>query len=58
VSHRERRIDHYRRLDDGQWHLGTHQQDDALVAIEALAGSIALSEVYRNVDLDEGRPGA
>jgi Uma2 family endonuclease len=54
VSHREHRIDHFRRLADGQWHLSSHVGDDALVIPSALAGSFAVAEAYRNVDLTEG----
>ncbi len=55
VSHRERRIDHYHRLSDGQWHLATHVGDDALLVLPALGGSLPLVDVYREVDLGEGR---
>jgi Uma2 family endonuclease len=55
VSHRARRIDHYRRLDDGQWHLSTHLRDDARVELPSLGGSISLADAYAGVDLDEGK---
>jgi len=55
VSHTERRIDHFRREGDGQWHLTTHTLDDALVDLPEHGGAIALFDVYGNVDLDEGR---
>jgi len=55
VSHRERRIDCYRRLGDGQWHLSTHTRDDALVQLDSLGGSFELAEAYAKVALDEGR---
>jgi len=57
VSHRERRIDHFRREGDGQWRLTTHTRDDALVEVLKPGGSIALLDVYRGIDLDEGRSG-
>ena len=55
VSHRERRIDHFRREGDGQWHLTTLTQDDARLDLPEHGGAIALADVYGNVDLDEGR---
>lgn len=58
VSHSERRIDHFRREGDGQWHLTTHTHEDSLVDLPEHGGAIALSEVYANVDLDEGRRAA
>jgi Uma2 family endonuclease len=55
VSHRERRIDHFRRAGDGHWHLTTCMGPDAAVDLPALGGSLPLSDVYCGVDLDEGR---
>jgi Uma2 family endonuclease len=55
VSHRERRIDQYRREGDGQWRLLTHFEDDSRVALPDLGGSFLLGDVYSDVDLDEGR---
>lgn len=55
VSHREQRIDHYRRVSDGQWHLSTHT-NDAQVMLAALGGSFGVAEAYRNADLAEGAP--
>jgi Uma2 family endonuclease len=55
VSHRERRIDHYRREGDGQWHLATHVRADAKVELRSLEGYLTLADVYANVELDEGR---
>jgi len=56
VSHRERRFDQYHRLDDGRWHLATHSRDDAAAELSALKGIVRIADVYRNVDLTEGRP--
>ncbi len=56
VSHRERRIDHFRREGDGQWHLTTHTREDALLALPEHGGAIVLADVYGGVDLEEGRP--
>lgn len=55
VSHRERRIDHHRRLDSGQWLYTAYASADAVVELPALGGSIRIAEVYDDVDLDEGR---
>jgi Uma2 family endonuclease len=55
VSHRDRRIDHFRRLDDGQWHLTAHTRDEAAVAPASLEATFALGDVYADVALDEGR---
>jgi Uma2 family endonuclease len=55
VSHRERRIDHFRREGDAQWQLTRHTRDDAAVDLTAHGGRISLAEVYAGVELDEGR---
>lgn len=55
VSHRERRIDHHRRLDTGQWLYTACVSDDVPLELPALGGSIGLVDVYEGVDLDEGR---
>jgi Uma2 family endonuclease len=57
VSHREKRIDHYHRLDDGRWHLTTHSRDDAAAELPALQGNLRIADIYSNVDLSEGRSG-
>jgi Uma2 family endonuclease len=54
VSHRERRIDHYRRLDTGQWLATAYVADGAQVELPILNGSIRLLEVYAEIDLLEG----
>lgn len=54
VSHRERRIDHYRREGDGQWRLTTHTAESACVQLPDLGSFIALADVYSDVDLTEG----
>ncbi len=55
VSHRERRIDHYRRLTDGQWQLTAVSRDDAAVELSSPAGTLRVADVYAGVALDEGR---
>jgi hypothetical protein len=51
----ERRIDHFRRLDDGEWHLSTLGRDGASIELPALGGSITLEDAYANALFDEGR---
>ncbi len=54
VSHRERRIDHFRRLDDGQW-LATTRTGDGSVDLPVLRGSLTVSDLYAGVVFNEGR---
>ena len=54
VSHRERRIDHFRRLENGQW-LSTTRTGDGSIDLPVLSGSLALTDVYEGVAFDEGR---
>jgi hypothetical protein len=54
VSHRERRIDGFRRLASGQW-LATARIGDGTVELEVLGGSIDLADVYQGVVFEEGR---
>lgn len=54
ISHRERRIDHFRRLENGQW-LATTRTGDANIDVAVLAGSLRLTDVYAAVVFDEGR---
>lgn len=58
VSHREHRIDHHRRLDSGQWLVTSYTNEGAGIELPALGASISLSDVYDDVDLDEGRADA
>lgn len=54
VSHRERRIDHYHREEDGRWGLATLTRPDARVELPEHGGVITIDDVYGDVDLDEG----
>jgi Uma2 family endonuclease len=54
VSHRERRIDHLRRLESGQWLATAYSRDDDAVALPALGGTVCLGDVYAGIDLAEG----
>ncbi len=56
VSHRQRRIEHHRELDSGQWLTTVYTDDSALVELPALGGTFKLADVYDRVDLDEGAP--
>jgi Uma2 family endonuclease len=55
VSHRERRIDHFRREADDQWRLATYASAEARVELAPLGGAIALTDVYATVNFEEGR---
>ena len=56
VSHRERRIDHYRRGDRGEWVVATHAAPEARVALSGFEGAFTVDDVYDGVDLAEGGP--
>ena len=53
VSHRERRIDHHRRLSSGQWLLTSHVGEGVVDLFEG-DDAFSLGAVYANVDFDEG----
>jgi len=50
VSQRERRVEHFRRLDSGQWLLTVVEGDDALLELPSLELAIPLSEIYAQTD--------
>jgi len=54
VSHREQRVDHYRRLQSGQW-LTTTRTGASAVELPVLAGSFDVVDLYAGVVFDEGR---
>jgi len=54
VSHRERRVDHFKRVASGQW-LATTYVADARVHLPVLGGAFELSDIYTGVVFDEGR---
>ena len=54
VSHRERRIDHYRRAEGGEWIVATHTTLDSRIALTGLDGTLTLGDIYDGVDLAEG----
>jgi Uma2 family endonuclease len=51
VSQHEQEVDHYRRLDSGQWVLTAYQGASASVALPALGCELPLAEVYDKLDL-------
>lgn len=51
VSQHERRIEHYRRLDTGQWVLTVYEGDSASAELPALGCALPLAEVYDKLDL-------
>ena len=54
VSHREKRIEHHRRLDTGQWLSTIYSAEGDRIELPALGASFALADVYDRVDLNEG----
>lgn len=51
VSQYERKIEHYRRLDSGQWVLTVYEGDAAAAELPALGCALSLAEVYDKLDL-------
>jgi Uma2 family endonuclease len=54
VSHREKRIEHHRRLESGQWLETIYSAEGDKIELPVLAGSFTLGDVYDRVDLSEG----
>jgi Uma2 family endonuclease len=50
VSQRERRVEHFRRLESGQWLLTVHQGDEAVLELPAIGCAIPLGEIYDQTD--------
>ena len=50
VSHREPRIDHYRRLDFDQWLATAYRGPSARVDLPSLGGGFDVTDVYAGVD--------
>jgi Uma2 family endonuclease len=51
VSQHEHKIEHYRRLETGQWVLTVYEGDGAAAELPALGCSLSLAEVYDKLDL-------
>jgi len=56
VSQDEPRVDHYRRLETGQWILTVSEGAAAVVSFPALGCEVPLSEIYENLDLYDPPP--
>ncbi len=54
VSHRQVRVDHFRRLPEGQW-LSTTSSAGGAIHLVGLGASISVDDVYAGVSFDEGR---
>lgn len=54
ISHHARRVDHFQRLENGQW-LGTTATAEGNVRLPILEGAFALADIYAGVVFDEGR---
>lgn len=50
VSQRERRVEHFRRLDSGQWLLTVLEGDGAVLELPSLECSIPLGDIYAQAD--------
>ncbi len=50
VSQGSRRIDHYKRLDSGQWLLTVLKGDDAVLELPSLGCAIPLRDIYAQTD--------
>jgi Uma2 family endonuclease len=50
VSQYERRVEHFRRLETGQWLLTVHTGDEARLVLPALGFEIPLGEIYDQTD--------
>ena len=56
VSQAERRVDHYRRLEAGQWILTEYVGDAARVVLPVLGCEIAVAELYAKTELLDDEP--
>lgn len=54
VSQTQKRVEHFRRLETGQWLLTVSEEDAAVLVLPALGCEIPLAELYENTErLDE-----
>jgi len=51
VSQDERCVEHYQRLESGQWLLTEYKGDEAIVSLPALECALPLSEIYEKTEL-------
>ncbi|MCC6552512.1 MAG: Uma2 family endonuclease [Polyangiaceae bacterium] len=58
VTQSGKRVEHFRRIETGQWLLTVSEGDDSVLVLPALGCEIPLSEIYENADiLDEAAAG-
>ncbi|MCC6552513.1 MAG: Uma2 family endonuclease [Polyangiaceae bacterium] len=50
ISQLEKRVEHSRRIETGQWLLTEHKGDDAVVVLTALGCELRLADIYENAD--------
>jgi len=58
VSQHEEKVEHYQRLDTGQWVLTAYEGLDASVSLPTLGVSLPLAKLYANLDLLPAEPPA
>jgi len=59
VSPVEPRVEHYRRLESGEWLISEYKGDAAMLRLPSLGCEIPLAELYEGEDaLDEAPPKA
>ncbi len=46
----ERRVEHHRRIEPGQWLMREYAEDDAQIELPVLAASIVLGDLYDRAD--------
>lgn len=51
VTQAIKRVEHFRRMETGQWLLTVREGDEAVLELPALGCEIPLSEIYEDVDL-------
>jgi Uma2 family endonuclease len=51
VTQTSKRVEHYRRLETGQWLLSVSEGDDALLVLPGLGCQIPLAELYEGTEL-------
>jgi Uma2 family endonuclease len=56
VDWRERRVEHYRKIDQSNWHLTTYEGGAREVAFPSLDLSIPLADIFDGIDAVMPRP--
>lgn len=58
VTQTSKRVEHYQRLETGQWLLSVSEGDDAVLVLNGLGCEVPLAEIYAGTEvLDEGVSG-